>query len=551
MHGRQPLIVVGAGLGGLSAAMTAAALGLEVVVVEKDRKVGGTAAFSGGQVWVGANHVEARLGMPDSVAETLAYVHGSAHRDPASVDAAMAREWVESARAAARWFEDAGVVSWELIPGYADYYHPGVEGSRAAGRYLSGAPFDGRRLGADRERLHVSPTFTMGLTYAEMFAWGGMSSRTSWDADVLAARAAEDALTFGTGTVAAFFAGALERGVPVRTGWEVVELLTGEHGDVTGVRCRTPDGAVALDGPVVLATGSHDWDPALTERYTGIPPEDGGSVAPAGITGDAMRLVAACDGAVRAMPGWAAPAIPGYRLPDGGADGDTDTGFRACYEQSRPHTFLVDRAGVRFCDDSFHGSIIGAALTPGPDGGLPHFPFFMVWDEQHRRKYGLGPTPPGGEYPDGLVTSAPTLAELAGRLGIEPDALERTAAGFNAGAIRGEDPAFGRGSNPAVRSWRGDNEHEPNPCVGTVEEPPFHGMRMRLVNTGIAAAGVLTGTRGRVLRRDGSVVAGLHAVGEAAARTTGGVGYNSGYSLSRAMTYGWLAAHDVAGVEPG
>ena len=73
---------------------------------------------------------------------------------------------------------------------------------------------------------------------------------------------------------------------------------------------------------------------------------------------------------------------------------------------------------------------------------------------------------------------------------------------------------------------------------------------MRLVNTGIAAARA-HGPVGPGRARDGSFVAGLYAIGEAAGRTTGGVGYNSGYSLSRALTYGWLAAHDVAGVESG
>ena len=124
--------------------------------------------------------------------------------------------------------------------------------------------------------------------------------------------------------------------------------------------------------------------------------------------------------------------------------------------------------------------------------------------------------------------------------------IERTAATFNAGARTGDDLAFGRGSNLAVRSWRGDNEQRPNPCVGTVEEPPFHGMRMRLVSTGIAAAGVRTQLSGQVVRDDGSAVPGLYAIGEAATRITGGVGYNSGYSLSRAITYGWLAVHHAA-----
>jgi 3-oxosteroid 1-dehydrogenase len=538
------LIIAGAGLGGLAAAVTAAELGLEVIVLEKDDRVGGAAAYSGGQVWVGSNHVAERLGFADSVDETLAYVRAAARRDPRTLDDEMARQWIVAARDAARWFEDRGVVGWETIPGYADYYYPDLDGSRADGRYLTGTPFDGRRLAADRKRLHVTPTFPTGLTYAEMFAWGGMASRTGWDEEVMAERRRTDTLTFGTGLVAAFFAAALDRGVPVRTGCPVVKLLVDGDRAVIGVRCRTPQGEEDLHGRVVLATGSHDWSPELTERFTGIPPADGGSVAPRGVTGDAIGLVEACDGAVAALPAWAAPAIPGYRIEPAHPG---DSGYRACYEQSRPHTFLVNRAGQRFCDDSFHSSIVATALTRSAGGTYEHFPFFMIWDEQHRRKYGLGATAPGGDYPPGLVTSAPTLGELALRLGIEADGLERTAAAFNEGARTGEDPVFGRGSNLAVRSWRGDENQHPNPCVGAVADAPFHGMRMRLVNTGIAAAGVRTGPFGQVVREDDSLVPGLYAIGEAATRTTGGVGYNSGYSLSRTMAYGWLAAHHVAG----
>ena len=110
-------------------------------------------------------------------------------------------------------------------------------------------------------------------------------------------------------------------------------------------------------------------------------------------------------------------------------------------------------------------------------------------------------------------------------------------------ATLGEDPHFGRGTNHSVRTFRGDGDHHPNPNVGPVIEPPFYGMRMRLLNTGIAAGGLVAGTAGKVLRDDGSEIEGLYAVGECVTRTTGGgAGYNSGYSLSRAMTYGYLAA---------
>ena len=198
---KHSLVIVGAGIGGLTAAITAAESGLDVTLVEAGDKVGGAAAYSGGQVWLGANHVARRAGIEDSVADTLAYVQAAAGRDASSVDAAMCERWIRGAADAAAWLEAVGAIRWELIADYPDYYYPRLPGARAAGRYLTGAPFAGGQLGGARSWLHVSPHFPVGITYAEMFAWGGMSSKSRWDWGLVAERRAQDVLTFGTGIV--------------------------------------------------------------------------------------------------------------------------------------------------------------------------------------------------------------------------------------------------------------------------------------------------------------------------------------------------------------
>ena len=540
---KPSLVIVGAGMAGLTAAITAAEHDLEVVLVEKSSKVGGAAAYSGGQVWIGANHVARRLGQHDSVEDTIAYVHAAAARDPSSVDAALCERWIRGAADAAAWLEQVGAIEWETIPDYPDYFYPQLPGARATGRYLTGAAFAGRRLGAARTQLHVSPHFPVGITYGEMFSWGGMSSKLRWDLELVAQRQAQDVLTFGTGIVAALWQAVLQRRVRVLLEHPVTSLLQTD-GAVGGVVCAGPRGTVELRGAVILATGAHDWSSEHAERFTGIRGQDGGSVTPRTVSGDAMQLVHALSGAVHALPAWAAPVIPGYQLVAPAFDGDT--GYRACFEHCLPHTFLVNRRGERFCDDSFHSEIVARALEQDDTGQPGNLPIFMVWDESHHARFGLGRTMPGGAYPQGVVTSAPTLAELAEQLGIDPFGLARTTARFNAMARTGIDEDFGRGSNQSVRRFRGDASHHPNPNMGPVETAPFHGMRIRLLNTGIAAGGVCADGDGRVLRTDGTAVEGLYAVGEASSRGAAGVGYNSGYSLSRAMAFGWLAARHVA-----
>jgi 3-oxosteroid 1-dehydrogenase len=534
------LVIAGSGIGGMAAAIRAAELGASVVIVEKAHHVGGASAWSGGQVWVGANHVAARAGLVDSVDETLDYVTEIAGAHPELFDPARAREWVRSAVEAARWFEEVGVIEWSVIPDYPDYYFPDARGSKPTGRYLTGAPFDGRSLGEARALLVDAPHWPIGITYEDMFAWGGLSSRDRWDHDIIARRRADDVLTFGQGIAGWFLRGVVERAIPVRVGHVVTELLTSGD-EVVGLRAEGPDGRLEVRGAVVLATGSHDWSNDLADRWIGTPAADGGSVAPASVAGDAVAIAGAVGAATASVPGTAAPIIPGYRLAESSFEGDT--GFRACFEHCLPHSVLVNAAGERFCDDSFHPGVVAGALAVDDAGARPNLPFFMIWDERHHQRYGLGASAPGAPYPEGLVQSAPTLAALATGLGIDADGLVANVERFNAGAGSGHDPDFGRGSNLSVRRFRGDNGHAPNPNVGSIELAPFHGMRMRLLNTGIAAGGLVAGEAGAVLRPDGTPIRGLYAAGECVTRSSGGgAGYNSGYSLSRAMAYGYLAA---------
>ena len=538
------LTVIGGGIGGFSAAIAGADAGLEVTLVERGEHFGGAAAFSGGQVWVGGNHVAAREGSLDSVDETLSYIAALADDDPTGYEPERAREWVEGARRAARWFEEHGVIEWTTIPGYPDYYWPDVEGSTPAGRYLTTVPYDASKLGDWRPLLLEGPHFPVGISYGEAFELGGMASRSDEFQLLLAQRRADDILTFGRGILAAFAAAARRARVHLLTATEATELITAGN-TVTGVRVSGPEGVAELDGAVILATGSHDWATAPYPPVTPLDPIDSGSLAPRTLQGDIFKFAEQVGAATGAIPTWAAPVLPGYELASPAFS--DDPGFRTCVEHCLPHAIIVNRAGERFCDDSWHPDIVEAALRE--DGATrPHVPMYMIWDSFHHRRYGLGATAPGEPYPASLVTSAATLEALGTALGIDGTGLAGTVEGFNGPARAGLDPSFGRGMKASVRMFRGDLTHEPNPVLGPLEEPPFFGMRLKIVNTGIASAGIMTTDHGRVAAEDGTAIPGLYAVGECALRTTAGVGYNSGFSLSRAMTYGWLAARHVAGV---
>ena len=66
------LLVIGSGAGGLSAAVTAAHLGLKVIVAEKEAKYGGTTAWSGGWMWLPRNPMATEAGIVEDLATPVA-----------------------------------------------------------------------------------------------------------------------------------------------------------------------------------------------------------------------------------------------------------------------------------------------------------------------------------------------------------------------------------------------------------------------------------------------------------------------------------------------
>ena len=553
MASSEPVIVVGAGLSGLATALGVATGGRPVEVLEASDQVGGAAAYSAGQVWCGANHVAAREGIPDDLELVERYVRGIAHTREDLLDEAAMKRWLTISPEALEHWESLGAVRWEVIYGLADY-HDEADGALPAGRYVTAQALDGNVLGEWRDRLRVSPYFPVGLSYAELLAQGRRRSHLGEDerpadhggvpafgspesrSEHQAPR--EDRLTVGTGVVASFLARVLqEPRVALRTGHRVTRLLT-EDGRVVGVEADGPNGTVSLRGPVVLATSSYDWNPDLVEELMGLAPGDFGSVAPRSLAGDGITLARQVGGDVVAFPPTTVPALPGWPAVDG-------DGFSYGPEYALPHSVIVDARGRRFCDDSYWVDVIARALDPDD----PHLPFFLVWDERHHQRYGLGATEPGHDYPE-FVSSAPDLRTLAEALGIDADGLAVTVDRFNQHADEGRDPDFGRGSVEFVRRFAGDPSHEPNPLLGSVAQPPFHGTRLRFVGTGIGASGVRADPDGRVLTAGGDVP-GLHAVGSCVAHTTFGTGYNSGFALGRGLTLAYLVSVELTSGSQG
>src|ERR1044072_7425 len=83
------VLVIGSGASGMSAAVTAAAHGLDVLVIEKEPKFGGTTARSGGWLWIPGTSLAKAWGIsedPDLARTYLRFEAGNSF-DAERVDA--------------------------------------------------------------------------------------------------------------------------------------------------------------------------------------------------------------------------------------------------------------------------------------------------------------------------------------------------------------------------------------------------------------------------------------------------------------------------------
>ena len=552
------VLVVGSGAGGLSAAVTAAALGLDVLVVEKEAQYGGTTARSGGWLWIPCSPVAVREGVADSPEAARRYLQ---HETGNHFDAARVDAFLDAGPKMVAFMEQQTAVRFVLGPAFADY-HPNAPGGSDGGRSICAAPFDARALGAEKDRLR--PPLTE-ITFMGMMIGTGKElmhffnvTRSVKSAAVVAgllARFGRDRvvhgramrLTNGNALVGRLAKSLFDRGVPLWTRAPVSDLIV-EHGRVVGAIIDR-DGAsrsVRARRGVVLAAGGFPNDVARRRAMFRHAPSgaEHWSPAPPGNTGDGLRLAERVGATVEDRYPNAAAWVPVSLVPR--ADG-TSGPFPHFVDRSKPGVIAVVRSGARFVNesDSYH-DFIQAMVAATPD--QEHCAWFIC-DHPTLRRYGLGfakpfPLPLRPYLQSGYLLRGRTIEDLAAASGIDPAGLARTVDAYNGPAAHGDDPAFHRGSTAYNRSL-GDPAVTPNPCVAPVRAGPFYAVKVVPGDLG-TFAGVRGDADARVLDSDGRPIPGLYAAGNDLASIMGGNYPGGGITLGPAMTFGWIAAHHMA-----
>lgn len=547
------LLVIGAGAGGMSAALSAAIRGLDVLVCEKTDMVGGTSATSGGTTWVPGTANSHAAGVPDRIEDArsfLRHVVGNRGGD------ALREAFLDAGPAAIADLEENSELRFVAAAAHPDY----LDGPGAAygGRALAPVAFDARQLGRDFARIRPPRAVFMGLGgmmvgRAELGALlnpfksvANLRSTLTVVLPYLRDRLSHPRgtrLLMGNALVGRLFYSLRKRNVPIWFDSPLADLLRDPSGRIIGAVVQTASGrkTVLARRGVVLATGGIGWNKSLREKLfpQQIAPI---SQSPAGNTGDgidiANRIGAALDDGGDSAGLWMPCSM--RKRPDGGQD----VWPHILLDRAKPGLIAVGANGRRFVNeaDSYHDFCRGMV-----NAGLSEA--WLIVDHPFITAYGLGLVLPGARgltrlLRDGYLLRADSLTALARQIGVDANGLAETVKENNSFSISGEDRAFGRGKS-VVNRFNGDPAHGPNPCLGPIATAPYYAVKVVPVDLA-GSGGLRISVDGEVLDDAGQAIAGLYACGNDASSVFRGTYPGPGTTLGPAIVFGWRIAQAAA-----
>ncbi|MEU6370578.1 3-oxosteroid 1-dehydrogenase [Streptomyces sp. NPDC046931] len=546
--GTYDVVVIGSGAAGMTAALTAAHQGLSCVVVEKAATFGGSAARSGAGIWIPNNPVLLAAGVPDTPAKAAAYLAAVVGPD---VSAERQRAFLDHGPAVISFVMAHSPLRFRWMEGYSDYY-PELPGGLPNGRSIEPDQLDGNLLGA--ELAHLNPPYMAipagmvvfsadykWLTLAAVSAKGVAVAAECLARGTKAALLGQKPLTMGQSLAAGLRAGLLTAGVPVWLNTPLTDLCV-ESGAVTGAvvtRDGTP-GLLRARRGVIVGSGGFEHNAAMRAQYQRGPIGTDWTVGARENTGDGIRAGERAGAALDLMEdAWWGPAIP---LPD--------QPYFCLAERTLPGGLLVNASGARFVNEAApYSDVVHTMYDRNPSD--PDIPAWLIVDQNYRNRYLFKDVAPVLPFPDawydsGAAHKAWTLDALAGRIGVPSAALRATVSRFNSLARSGKDPDFHRGDS-AYDHYYTDPAVFPDSCLAPLWLPPYYAFKIVPGDLG-TKGGLRTDARARVLRADGTVIPGLYAAGNASAAVMGHSYAGAGSTIGPAMTFGYVAALDLAGV---
>lgn len=557
------LLAVGSGAASMSGALRAHDLGLSALICERSERYGGSTAMSGGVCWIPNNPQMAQRGIPDDREAALRYLdeitQGEVERD-------RLEAYVDGSLRMLEWFEERTHVRFDALEHYTDYYAE-APGGRPGGRSMDSSAFDGRQLGEAlrQARMPHPQALVMGRMSitpreAHTILRNDLRGRLllMWRLLTYALRrgkrryARDPRMTAGNALVGRLRRSLLDRDVPLWLQCPVRELIV-EGSRVVGAAVEREGSLqrIRAHHGVLLGAGGFEKNAEIRRRYQQHPIGADWAAGHEGNLGDGLRMGMELGAEVALLEhAWWTPVTLVPREKHA---------WVLVVEKSLPGSIFVNARGERFVNEAEPYVDVVVDMYAADDGQGLAVPCWMIFDATFRQRYPVGPVAPGYAAPDsrisrrlreGFLRRADTLAELAERIGVSAEGLQRTVARFNPMAVAGVDEDFGRGEQLSDRYYS-DHRVEPNPCLAPIERPPYYAIPVYPGDLG-TKGGLLTDAGARVLRPDGRPIEGLYAAGNTAASIMGRTYPGAGGTIGPALCFGMIAAESaLADVQRG
>jgi urocanate reductase len=494
------VVVIGAGVSGLAAAITARDAGASVISVDENFDIGGRGMLSGGRVHLGGGHaLQQKFGIKDTADQVF--------KDWVRHDSTVARY---SDRDLVRVFADENVATFNFLIDNGVEFHEKPIGPEAA----STVP-----------RTFVTVEWQ---NKDEVYAPGGDRN--------------------GSGLVRRLEQSARKKGVQILLRHEMKSIIRDPAGKVLGIAVAAPSGDLNIEAKrgVIIATGGHTgnvnfrrtFDPRLTEEYQQ-------ACMPYVYQGAKGELAAMDIGASL----W---ATANQTSESGAAITKTRHigcrwGYSSLVFQPESKLFHLARAtgltvsdwqnmifvnqnGQRFwneVDGSYRFFAAAMAYNGDPSKLNGGGPIWAIFDADAAAREKWDPKPPHVD-PDGYFYSADTLAELAPKIKnlhqkkpIAGAVLEETVNRYNSFVASGTDSDF----------------KKPTPTY-KIEKPPFYAAWATPILHD-TLTGLRASPRGEVIDTRGRVIPGLYCAGE----SQGGFAQ---HGLARCLVFGRVAGRNAA-----
>ncbi len=554
---KYDLIIIGSGAAGLTAALVASIQGCNVLVVEKSNVIGGTTARSSGTVWIPNNSLQQTFGFEDSKAKAMSYLDSLVGE---KADKLLRESFIDHAPIMIDYLIKNTAMKFKPYVSSPDYRqdHPGAA---SGGRPLEPQPFDGRLLGS-MFKIIASPLEVLmlfgGMMITRMEAAAIIKfNLTSFKVGAkLMARYLLDRLKHHRGTrlvLGNALVGALLKELTTRKVCFLLEvdtkkLLMNESGDVFGIQVvmNSENINISATNGVVLAGGGF---PSNHQKYQEFLPRPTPLYSPAfeGCQGETIDLGLAVGGVLGKSGLDNTLWFPSSVLYKN--NGDVLVYPHIVLDRSKPGLIAVNSDGSRFVNEavSYHEFVRAMYRTNAHTASIPSI---LICAKGFIWKYGFGLIRPRtislSKYiKQGYLYEANSIEELAKKVGVNPMNLSHTIHKFNSDVTTGHDSDFAKGENVYDRS-NGDPNHYPNPCLGSINGPPYYAIKVYPTPLG-TSRGLVSNEYAQVVNSRGIPITGLYVCGNDMQSVMGGEYPGAGAQIGIAMTFGYLAARHSSG----